>query len=195
MNKEQFLSQLRRSLSGIPEEEKKDILYDYEEHFRSGRENGQEEEEIARSLGNPRILGKSYKIESLLSKERGGGRASNILRAVFASLSLGFLNVIITVPLFAGLFAGLAGLWAGAVSLAVSGVAVIVGVILQPFFPAFITLGGLSIPALIFAGIGIAALGLLSGIGMWKLSQLFFRMTAKYVQFNLRIIRKQEVKA
>jgi uncharacterized membrane protein len=195
MNKEQFLSQLKRSLSGIPEEEKKEILYDYEEHFRSGLENGQEEEDIARSLGNPRVLGKSYRIESLLDKERGGNRASNILRAVFASLSLGFFNVIITIPLLAGLFAGLAGLWAGAVSLAVSGVAVIVGVILQPLFPAFISLGGMNIIALVFAGIGISALGLLSVIGMWKLSQLFFRMTAKYVQFNLRIIKKQEVKS
>jgi uncharacterized membrane protein len=195
MNKEQFLSQLRRSLSGIPEEEKKEILYDYEEHFSSGLENGQEEEEIARSLGNPRVLGKSYRIESLLDKERGGHRASNIMRAVFASLSLGFFNVIITIPLFAGLFAGLAGLWAGAVSLTLSGVAVIVGVILQPLFPAFISLGGLSIPFLIFSGLGISALGLLSVIGMWKLSQLFFRMTARYVQFNLRIIKKQEVRA
>jgi uncharacterized membrane protein len=195
MNKEQFLSQLRRSLSGIPEEEKKEILYDYEEHFSSGLENGQEEEEIARSLGNPRVLGKSYRIESLLDKERGGHRTANIMRAVFASLSLGFFNAIITIPLFAGLFAGLAGLWAGAVSLAVSGVAVIVGVILQPLFPAFISLGGLSIPFLIFSGLGISALGLLSVIGMWKLSQLFFRMTARYVQFNLRIIKKQEVRA
>jgi len=195
MNKEQFLGQLRRSLSGIPEEEKKEILYDYEEHFRSGLENGQEEAEIARSLGNPRVLGKSYRIEILLDKERGGNRASNILRAVFASLSLGFFNVIITIPLFAGLFGVLAGLWAGAVSLAVSGVAVLLGLILQPLFPAFIGLGALSIPFLIFAGIGISALGLLSVIGMWKLSQLFFRMTARYVQFNLRIIKKQEVRA
>ena len=193
MNKEQFLSQLRRSLSGIPEQEKKEILYDYEEHFRSGLENGQGEEEIARSLGNPRVLGRSYRIESLLDKDRGGNRASNIIRAVFASLSLGFFNIIITVPLFAGLFSGLAGLWAGAVSLAVSGIAVIVGVILQPLFPAFITLGGLSIPFLIFSGLGISALGLLAVIGMWKLSQLFFRMTARYVQFNVRIIKKQEV--
>ena len=195
MNKEQFLSQLRRSLSGIPEQEKKEILYDYEEHFRSGLENGQAEEEMARSLGNPRVLGKSYRIESLLDKDRGGNRASNIMRAVFASLSLGFFNVIITIPLFAGLFSGLAGLWAGAVSLAVSGAAVIAGVILQPLLPAFITLSGLSIPFLIFSGIGIGALGLLSLIGMWKLSQLFFRMTARYVQFNLRIIKKQEVRA
>ena len=195
MSKEQFLGQLRRSLSGIPEEEKKEILYDYEEHFSSGLENGQEEEEIARSLGNPRVLGKSYRIESLLDEQRGGHRASNILRAVFASLSLGFFNVIITIPLFAGLFGVLAGLWAGAVSLAVSGVAVLLGLILQPLFPAFIGLGALSIPFLIFAGIGISALGLLSVIGMWKLSQLFFRMTARYVQFNLRIIKKQEVRA
>ena len=195
MNKEQFLSQLRRSLSGIPEEEKKEILYDYEEHFRSALENGQEEEEIARSLGNPRVLGKSYHIESLLDKERGGHRASNIMRAVFASLSLGFFNVIITIPLYSGLLAGLVSLWAGAVSLALSGVGVIVGIILLPLFPATFSLGGLSIPFLIFAGIGTGALGLLSVIGMWKLSQLFFRMTAKYVQFNVRIIKKQEVKS
>ena len=195
MNKEQFLDQLRRSLSGIPEEEKKEILYDYEEHFRSALENGQAEEEIARSLGNPRILGKTYRIETLLDKEKGGQRASNILRAVFASLSLGFFNVIITIPLYSGLLAGLVSLWAGAVSLALSGVAVIAGVILQPLLPSFFTLGGLSIPFLIFSGLGVSALGLLSVIGMWKLSQLFFRMTARYVQFNVRIFKKQEVKS
>jgi uncharacterized membrane protein len=194
MNKEQFLNQLKRSLAGIPETEKKEILYDYEEHFRSATEKGQKEEEIAQSLGNPRVLGKSYRIESLLDKDRGGNRTANVLRAVFASLSLGFLNVIITIPLFAGLFGGLIGLWAGAVSLAVSGVAVILAVIVQPLLPAFITLGGLSIPFLIFAGIGISALGLLSVIGMWKLSELFFRMIAGYVQFNVRIIKKQEVR-
>ena len=195
MNKEQFSNQLKRSLSGIPETEKKDILYDYEEHFRSGMENGQTEEEIVRSLGNPRVLGKSFRIESLLDESRGGRRASNVLRAVFASLSLGFLNVIITVPLFAGLLSVLIGLWAGAVSLAVIGAAVILAVILQPLLPAFITFGGLSIPFLIFASIGISSLGLLSLIGMWKLSQWFFKITGRYVQFNLQIIKKQEARA
>jgi uncharacterized membrane protein len=188
MNKEQFLNQLRRSLAGVPEKEKKEILYDYEEHFRSASENGQEEEQTARSLGSPRVLGKSYRIESLLGDGREGHRAANVLRAVFASLSLGFFNVIITVPLFAALFAALAGLWAGAVSVAASGAAVILALIARPLLPAYIDLGGLSIPFLIFAGIGVGALGLLALIGMWRLSQLFFRMTARYVQFNLRII-------
>ena len=192
MNKEQFLNSLRRSLHGISEEEKRDILYDYEEHFRSGMENGQKEEEIAQSLGNPSIIGRSYHIESLLDENRGGRRTVNVLRAVFALMSLGFFTVVITVPVFAGLFAGLVGLWAGAVSLALSGVAVIFAIILQPLLPAFISLGGLSIPFLIFASIGISALGLLSLIGMWKLTQWFVKITSKYVKFNLRIIKRQE---
>lgn len=39
MTKEQFLTQLKRSISGLKETEKKEILYDYEEHFRMGLEN------------------------------------------------------------------------------------------------------------------------------------------------------------
>ncbi|MBN2553640.1 MAG: DUF1700 domain-containing protein [Spirochaetales bacterium] len=195
MNQEEFLNQLKLSLSGIPEQEKKEILYDYEEHFRSARERGQSEDQIALSLGNPRVLGRSYRIERLLDEKSEGNRAANILRAVFASLSLGFFNVIITIPLFAGLFGGMIGLWAGAISLAVSGVAVILAVILQPLLPAIISLGGLSAAFLIFAGIGISALGLLALVSMWRLSQLFFRMTARYVQFNVGIVKKQEVRA
>ena len=71
----------------------------------------------------------------------------------------------------------------------------IVGIILQPLLPATIYLGGATIPFLVFSGLGVSAIGLLSVIGMWKLSQLFFRMTAKFVQFNVRIIKKQEVKS
>jgi uncharacterized membrane protein len=194
MTQEKFLGQLKRSLSGLPAEEKRDILYDYEEHFRIGREEGKSEEQIADSLGNPRILGRSFRIESLLEESKKGNRAANVLRAVFASLSLGFFNVIITVPVYAGLVAALVSLWAGAVSLAVTGVAVILAVILQPLLPAFINLGGMSIPFLIFASIGISALGLLSLIGMWRLSQWFLMITGKYVTFNLRIIKKQEAR-
>ncbi len=192
MTQTQFLGQLKRSLSGLPAEEKREILYDYEEHFRIGTAEGKSEEQIADSLGNPRILGRSFRIESLLEESKKGHRAANVMRAVFASLSLGFFNVIITVPVYAGLVAALASLWAGAVSLAVTGVAVILAVILQPLLPAFINLGGMSIPFLIFASIGISALGLLSLIGMWKLSQWFVMITGKYVTFNLRIIKKQE---
>ena len=73
--------------------------------------------------------------------------------------------------------------------------AVILAVVFQPLLPIVITFGGLSIAFLIFASIGVSALGVLAVLGMWKLSQLFFQATGKYVQFNLQIIKKQEARA
>ena len=56
MNRDEFIGILRNELSGIPKEEIEDILYDYEEHFEIGIHKGKTEEEIAKELGNPKIL-------------------------------------------------------------------------------------------------------------------------------------------
>ena len=40
MNKEQFLRELSNQLRKLPEEERQDILFDYEEHFQFGIEEG-----------------------------------------------------------------------------------------------------------------------------------------------------------
>jgi len=190
MTKEQFLLQLKKYLSGIAEVEKKEILYDYEEHFRIGLENRKTEEEIAESLGNPKILGKSFRIDAILGQVKEGSRAGAIWRAVFASLSLGFFNVSFILGPFAALAAVLIGLWAMAGALGLSGVAVILALILEPLFPEVIRLGGINIAFLIFASIGVSALGLLAAIGMVQLSKWFFLAAEKYIKFNLRIIKK-----
>ena len=38
---------------------------------------------------------------------------------------------------------------------------------------------------------GVCALGLLSIIGLVRLSKWFFQLTVKYLKFNLRVIRKE----
>jgi uncharacterized membrane protein len=43
MTREQFLSQLRLSLGNMPDADKQDIVYDYEEHFRIGLADGKSE--------------------------------------------------------------------------------------------------------------------------------------------------------
>jgi uncharacterized membrane protein len=193
MRREQFISELKRALGGMSEAEKREILYDYAEHFRMGTADGKTEEEISRALGNPRLLGKSYRIDSLLEEPREGGavKAGSVVRAVFASASLGFFNLIFVLGPFIGLVGVMIGLWAGAVSLPLSGVALFVGSIAAPFFRGFVDLGGLHPLVVFFGGIGVAGLGLLAVIGMWKLSILFTRMTAAYVRFNARIVTRR----
>ncbi len=56
MNKEQFLLRLYGGLSALPPETRRELIADYEDHFRSGLEHGKSEEEIAFELGSPEEL-------------------------------------------------------------------------------------------------------------------------------------------
>lgn len=60
MNKIEFLSRLNRALEHLPQQEREDILNDYEEHFRISAEMGKTEEETAEGLGSPEELGATY---------------------------------------------------------------------------------------------------------------------------------------
>jgi uncharacterized membrane protein len=146
MNRERFLSELKRSLGKMQESEKRDILSDYEEHFRMGLAEGKSEEQIADSLGNPRILGKSYAIDSLLEEPKAGGgvTAASVLRAVFASISLTFFNVIVVLGPFLGLVVVMIVLWAAAVSLPLGGIAIALAPVAALIVPSFFNLAGMS---------------------------------------------------
>ena len=194
MNKEQFLTQLKRALGGMPEAEKREVLYDYEEHFRMGLAEGKSEEQISQSLGNPRTIGGSYRIDAMLVEPKGGGgvAAASVLRAVFASISLTFFNVIIVLGPFVGLVGVMIGLWAAAASLALAGVVTVLGAAVAIFLPNLIPYVGPNPAFLFFAGIGVAALGMLAVIGMGKLTRPFTLLIAEYVKFNARIVTRRK---
>lgn len=187
MNREQYLRELVASMEGIPEEERREIASDYEEHFRIGVSSGKSEEEIARALGNPRSIGQSYRIDSMLEGS-DGPKAAAVLRAVFATMSLGFLNVVVVLGPLVAVVGVVVSLWAVAASVGLSGVGLVLGVLAQPILPAYITTGGFHPAFLVFVGIGLAALGLLAILGMWRLSRWVVRLIARYVQLNVRIV-------
>jgi uncharacterized membrane protein len=191
MNKEEFLFQLKRSLGRLSETEKREILSDYEEHFGAGLSLGKTEEEISRALGNPRALGAAYRLESMIEEGKSGWTLVTVLRAVFASLSLGFFNLVIVLGPFFGIVAVVIGLWATAAALALTGVAGLMGLILMPIVPQFIDVGGLNIAFLVFASIGVSALGVLALIGMWYVTKWFIFVVVKYVELNVRIVARR----
>jgi type 1 fimbria pilin len=62
MDKKEFLDLTKYYLKtrDVPEEEIKEILEDFEEHFQIGFEEGRTEEEICDSLGDPKEISKNY---------------------------------------------------------------------------------------------------------------------------------------
>lgn len=60
MTKYEYLASLERAMRSLPEKERRDILYDYEEHFRMGADAGQTDDEICSRLGDPERVAAEY---------------------------------------------------------------------------------------------------------------------------------------
>jgi uncharacterized membrane protein len=194
MNKEGFLLELKRSLRAMSEEERREVLSDYEEHFRMGAAEGKSEDSICRALGNPRVIGKSYTIDTLLEERQESGelRATSVLRALLASISLTFFNLIFVLGPFLALLGIMAGLWAVAVSLPLTGIALMLAPLASAVVPRYFLLADLNGAFLVFAGLGTVALGVLAVIGMAQLTRALVKLVASYVKFNARIVTRRK---
>lgn len=94
MLKTDFLKQMHLFLRGMPEDEINDILYDYEEHFALGVQDGRSEDEIAESLGDPKSIAKQLRAEYMLKVAKASPNLRNMSNAVLATIGLSFFRVI-----------------------------------------------------------------------------------------------------
>ena len=190
MNRNEFLNILERSLGNISQSDKIDILYDYKEHFNVGMSDGKSEEEICNSLGDPGMIAKQYRVDHIVKQADENRTAGNILRALFAALSLGFFNLIIILPVFFTLLGVLLGLYGASIGISVGGIFGFIAVILQPIFPGLINYPDFNPGVLIFATVGLASLGLLMDIGCVYVTKFFYNITIKYIKANIKIISR-----
>ncbi len=191
MDKKDFTYKLSSYLSGIPEEDRQDVIGDFEEHFKEGMAEGRTEEEIAESLGDPKSLANQLKASILINKAEKTTSAANITRAVFATLGLGFFNLVFVLGPFAAIAAVLIALFACAIAFTASGIAMFFASIFGPLFPQYLVVG-LNPAVTIFASIGVACFGILFFIGDIYLAKILYRLFVRYIKFNLRIITGKE---
>lgn len=181
MIRERYLQHLWELLAPIPEHLRRDLMFDYEEHFRQAAEHGQTEEEAAHELGDPRLIAKEmllgYRVEQ--AESRNGG-ITHVSRAVFAAVSLGFFNLIFVLGPFIALLGVLLALWVSSIAVGISSLAAIYeGVFGEAWSP---TQG-------IFVAITLLALGMLLGALSHWLTRKVSRVTLQYLKFNSRVIR------
>lgn len=193
MNKNEFLKELASLLSDLPSDERQEILFDYEEHFSIGLEEGKTEEEIIENLGNPSSIAKQYRANHIVNQAAANPSPSNILRAVFATIVLGFFNLVFILGPFIGIVGVLIGLFGASIGITVSGILLFLRVTIEPALNAFIHVPYVfnSNPAAtIFLGIGLTSFGLLFFIGDCFLAKWLYVGTIKYLKMNVRLIRK-----
>lgn len=187
MNKQEFMVILKYHLHGIPEQDLKELLFDYEEHFEMGIRDGRDEEEIAVSLGTPKSIAKEIKANYMITKVEESFTVGNFFRAMFATLGLGFFNLVFILGPFIGIASALLAVLVSGIAITISGIAVFISIFLQPVFPELIN-NPLNPIVSAFVSIGLTSFGLLWIVGCYQLNKWFYLLAIKYFKLNLNII-------
>lgn len=192
MNKVKFIKLMNRELHLLKKSERDEILAEFEEHFRTGMENGKSDEEVAAELGKPSELAIQYKDEIDFSQLSGGEKAAKISRKFLVAFGLLLFNGIIGIPVIASIFSVWVSLWTVPLSTGVTGLALLAAAIIPnlPIIPTlYIGFSSATIAVSILAGISLIGLTVLMGIGMIYVSKWFFRLVAAYVSGNIKAIK------
>lgn len=195
MDKEEFLEILGSQLRNIQGGDLTEILQDYDEHITIGIEEGREEGELIKSLGDPKEIAKQINADYHIKKAETITSASNILRAVYASVGLGLFNVIFVLgPLFMILSLSLV-LFIIPVVMGITGItlfgASLAAIVMPEYFQAT-TYNAVAEIGVLFFSIGLISLGLLILIGDYYVAKLIYELIIKYLKFNLEIISGKE---
>ncbi len=192
MNEQEFIRILRNRLEGtLARDELDDIVSDYAEHFRAGKESGRSDEELWRALGSPDDIAREIRAMHLVKKAESVKSCGNIFHAVLATLGLGLFNLVFVLVPFILLVVMLLVIFMLGVAFAVIGPAAFVFSVLQlAGSPAFAI--WLNPVAGLFISIGITTLGLLIIIGDYYLARFFYRAGIRYLKWNIGVITGTE---
>lgn len=174
------MKELNAALKKLPDDERQDILQDFEEHFYNGMQEGKTEEEIAAKLGSPQKIAKEMVATYRMEQVEETATAGNILRALWAVLGLGMFNLIFVLGPFIALVSIIFAGWVVAITFTGSPILVLLNVLIYP--ETFVLYE-------LFFSIGLAGVGLFVGIGMYFATRVLMKGFIRYLKFNMRMVK------
>ncbi|WP_164216964.1 DUF1700 domain-containing protein [Virgibacillus sp. YIM 98842] len=180
MNEKLFLQKLKAALQKLPEAEQDEILMDFEEHFSMGKEEGKTEEEISAALGSPEQIAKEMKAAYYLDQVDNTSSVGNVFRAVWATVGLGFFNLVFVLAPFIALAGIVLSGWIAAFAFITALPLVIIQAMISPELFLWFEL---------FVSIALLGIGLLLLNGMLYVTRLFTKGFVRYLHFNVRLVK------
>lgn len=181
MKKQEYLQTLYLHLKNIPEEEKQDIVAEYDRHFIEGLKDGRSEEEIAEILGSPKGIARDLSASSAIHTAENEKNSFNIAQAIFAVLGLSILNFILVLgPLL--MF----------ITFMILLIVMALFFLAIPFILMFKEVNpdwGTVYIADWFAAIGWFGLGLMILVVLWIVIKWSYILIVKYLKWNAALIK------
>lgn len=210
MYKEEYLEKLDRLLTSLSYNERREIMYDYEEHFKEGSVEGLSDDEIITSLGDPEKIAAGYvnaivpvspvtdhstdqpqakqaDAKTKSPKQKYGNSigeiiALTIIAVIFNSIFIGF---------YIGFWGVLIGFTVAGITLVLGGFTLLISTLIAVPV-AFISAPAMLMqyPVLLIAGsIIMICIGGLTLIVMYYLIRITCILTYRYIKWLIRWIR------
>lgn len=211
MTKIQFMNELYRWIRTMPDEDRSEVMSDYEEHFMIGKQQGRSEDEIAMSLGDPQKIAKelmnNYPQENFIDENKSknkytgyqghnngyatfeNNRNDNRFNRAIVAILLIFANITFVLGPYIGIVGAVVGFWIAAIGMILAGVIGIIGILFKAVIPAipFIHIP-VSLTIGFFVSIASISLGVLLVYLLYHVTKLILKYTAKYIEFNKDIV-------
>lgn len=187
MNKEKFLDDLKERLKQLPKEDLDVLMQDFQDHFQIGLDEGRNEKEIIKSLGSPQTIAKHVKAYMLVEQAQDNTSIGNLIKAIIATLSIGFFNIVFISGILVGLYVLLFAFFLAAGSIIFTGLLAIISPFISPFIET-LSFGGIHPIVIFFFGIGLTSFGILFFIADGYVARWFYNITLKYCKMNIKII-------
>lgn len=192
MNKEEYLKKLSKQIKKMSVDEKRDLLQDYEEHFRIGMEKGRTEEEISKALGDPKNVAKQIKADYMVKKAEDKPSPTSIIEALAAVAGLGLFNIFVAVPSLLLAVVIISLVLAGS-AVIVIGILITLSPLLHLFLPNFIYLPenkGVGTLLWVLFGIALTVVGTIFVLVMSYVANKLYQMVIKLLKSNLEDIKE-----
>lgn len=190
MKKQEFLQQLRKNLSSLPETDISDILRDQEELIGDALASGRSEEQVIAAIGDPKSLAQTLvaqsRIESAENYTRFIPKARSTWGALVAVATIAPLSLLLLIPLV-GIAFFLFFMWSTVFSLAVGFATSIFFFLTTANFKNVDVLTHLSTLLLILGMVGVLSLIVRF---MTNISRGFLNQTLRYLKWNLKMYNK-----
>lgn len=187
MNKAEFFRQLNEGLKKVSNEDRAEIIAEYEDHFRNALAKGKSEEQICADLGPVEQIVTDYRIDKIVAEQVTGetGSAKSIARAALVLLALAPLNFILFFGPFMFALGVLIASWAISGALFFAGVGAFGSLLMKVFASP-------KIAVLLLGCMGVAALGVFLTLLLIPITQMAGALIFKYLKWNLDFARGKQ---
>ncbi|MBC1339998.1 DUF1700 domain-containing protein [Listeria welshimeri] len=185
MNKQDFLNELNQRLELLDPKERRELLSDYQEHFRNGIEAGKSEEQIVFDLGKPEEIAADILSERDIREEhvetdyyyvprKNQNENRSMSKQILIGVGLFFLDICLIIPIMVSLWALVISLWTTVGAFILSPILLGVGLLFGEEIEVY----------QMFMSIGLVGLGLMLLFVVNILSSFTIKTTMAIIQWH-----------